>query len=484
MNRNCPGIAMVIFLALCSILGACSFTIDDLDPLITENVGRREQFYVERSDNGKMYQIDAVVLAENSLCIIYAESDTQGNPRNGVTRNIAEQIAGEYSYNIHNKITAAFGDIKHVTPQSKPGYGKVSFLLTDIKDGYTGSGGYVAGFFHPKDMLVTGSYSNRRDMLYIDTDPGLKDKRGLYAVMAHELQHLINYSNTVAKTGREMDLWINEGLSTAAEYLYDGDPCYRVSYYNKDSEETIVRGNNFFVWNGTWDDDPLADYATAYLFFQWLRLHAANGQGIYREIIATAASGDADYRAVVRTAKNRIPALGLRDEKDWVTLIRSWHLANLLYRPSGVYGYKDQISSITRGQEEELALWYFANTRKDDMDFYPGEGVVSRLSAASYTPSKGGSNIKYVGVPLNGNIITTPPYSGNFLLTFNANTSKSGAKERGFLASVVPAASAAHNAVNAGVLPARRSGAHTALPRSYPIDARILFERNKRLGNE
>jgi hypothetical protein len=91
-----------------------------------------------------------------------------------------------------------------------------------------------------------------------------------------------NYSSTERLTGERVDTWINEGLSTAAEYVYAGDPAGRVRYYNDDPLGTIQIGNNFFYWGGIWDSDILADYTTAYLFFQWLRMHSSNGIGIYK----------------------------------------------------------------------------------------------------------------------------------------------------------------------------------------------------------
>jgi hypothetical protein len=59
-------------------------------------------------------------------------------------------------------------------------------------------------------------------------------------------------------------------VRSAAEYVYGGESGGRITYFNRDPSGTIARGNNFFYWNDdgdTWDNDVLADYATAYLFF-------------------------------------------------------------------------------------------------------------------------------------------------------------------------------------------------------------------------
>jgi hypothetical protein len=269
-----------------------------------------------------------------------------------------------------------------------------------------------------------------------------------------------------------MDTWINEGLSTAAEYIYGGDPCNRVIYYNNDSEKSIRRGNNFFVWEGgTGGTDSLADYATAYLFFQWIRLHAATGQGIYKEIIANAVLGYTDYRAVSKAAKKFMPDLGLHGDNDWETLIRSWYLANFLNQSTGVYGYKGQIPSITP--------WDFSGTNTTTL--FPGENIVRTLSG-SYTPSgEIGAHIKYMGVSSSGASDTDSPYTGEVLLTFNANTSIDGPQETVVLPGIVPPESAA----DAQVLSAARNAVdHTPLPDVYPVDARTFLEKYKRENSE
>jgi hypothetical protein len=372
----------------------------------------------------------------------------------------------------------------HVTPPTKSGYGKVTFLLTDIKDGFSGSGGYVAGFFYTLDM-TNAVNSNKRDMLYVDTSPGLGNESSLFSTMAHELQHLINFSNTQLLGGSAVDLWINEGLSTAAEYVYGGDPSFRVSYYNDNvyGGGSIAYGNNFFVWNGSWDNDVLADYSTAYLFFQWLRLHASNGAGIYGDIMNNLRSGLRDYRAIVRAAKSRMNIPGLSSGSSdtvWEPVIRSWYLANIMDSPSGIYGYKNQIGTITKGVEPYLAglVW---PSNPGSIPFFPGEGMASAITSSPYTPpGGGGANIKYAGIAASGAIDTSPPYTGKYLLTFNASSAISGSAETGYLASTAPAVpDGAPESSGESPLFSRTGRRISPAPKIYPVDAWIILEQNK-----
>jgi hypothetical protein len=383
--------------------------------------------------------LTALLLAETDDCIVYAQRDNAGVST--VSEEVARGFAEEYQRYIHYQITGAFGPIRHMTTKRK-----VTILLADIQDFYDpapgGRGDFNLGFFNGVDML---SYpgSNMRDMLYIDTNPGLGNGLAqLYDCVAHELQHLINFSNTyMINGGHQIDTWINEGLSTAAELIYgrSNDAAYYINtIYNKDPYGTIRYGNNFFVWNGSWENAPsydtISNYATAYLFFQWLRIQANNGSGIYKDIIANAGAGITDYRALVMAARQRIPDLSLTSDTDWEPLLRTWMVANLIQSSDGVTGYKNRINEIAQGQASELTLHGFANTGNQMNYFYPGEGIFSAMSG-SYTPSGGsGSHIRYVGIASSGSIdFTGGTYTGDVLLTFNANSTISGTSESGYL---------------------------------------------------
>ncbi|MDR3172246.1 MAG: hypothetical protein LBU17_11610 [Treponema sp.] len=405
-------------------------------------------FYVINFRTDSYDSINAKLLVEGVNCIIYAELDASGNPT--VTESVAQGIADEYDNHIHAQITGAFGPVKHMTAEKK-----VTLLLVDIQDFYAERGTYTAGFFTYPDMMSKSiePMSNERDMLYIDTNPGFNNMATAYDTVAHELQHLINFSNINAVNGgKEMDLWINEGLSTAAEYIYNSsddpdfnpsdDPYFYVNYFNRDPDKTIAMGNNFFVWYGLWENgifndtagkpiyDSLTNYATAYLFFQWLRIHADNDRLIYKDIIREGATGTTDYRAVTRTVQSRIPGMGLTSDTDWEKLIKTWLLANLIQSSTGVMGYQDKIPEISKKENgekiDELSITYLTDKVNTKWNyFFPGEGVYSGImTTGSYTPPSGsGSHIKYVGISNDGSIDanTAGGYTGSFLLTFNGN---------------------------------------------------------------
>jgi hypothetical protein len=451
-------------------------------------------------DNVKLtyYKLTADCLAENDYCMVYADQKAK------VDSGIAQHIADVYESKIYGDITDTFGGIKDMD-----GNGKVILLLLDILDGYTG-GGYIAGYFYSLDMMQKSEdpntiqyHSNEADMLYIDTNPGLQSMSSLFSTMAHELQHLINYSQTAAIDGREPDVWVNEGLSTAAEFIYGrdsrrpneiypagtgitGDPNGRLTVYsdpqNRGYNKNIRCGNNFYIWSdGFWEDyetyGDLGNYSTVYLFFQWLRAHASTGTGIYKDIIN---SNYRDYRAVSTAVKNRfgskisLPGDGAT-EGDWNIVLQSWFLANLLKQSGGLYGYNGCLDYsllltpfIRPGDYPEVvpegnSVWSFA----------PGEGIYSQLVASgdtTHTFIKGDPHIQYVGIRSDGTpkvVDAEFDVTARYLLTYNKNTAQNpNAEESGDIHRLASAGLLANRLFNEG-----GGGASWGyLPGNYPVD--------------
>ncbi|ULQ60560.1 hypothetical protein K7I13_04525 [Brucepastera parasyntrophica] len=188
---------------------------------------------------------------------------------------------------------------------------------------------------------------------------------------------------------------------------------------------TIVYGNNFFVWNGFWESDQgggdvLADYATVYLFFQWLRIHSGLDTGIYKKIID---SDYRDYRAVTESAGAYIDS----SFGNWEKLLSYWMMSNYFNNTSGYLGYNNEIRTRIR---------YPANLSQKRYVLSPGEGFFSYLGSKSFNrDSESGTNIRYRSFSSDSaTIIAAAPYSGDTLLAFNANSNKSGSDEYGYAA--------------------------------------------------
>ncbi|MDR2257869.1 MAG: hypothetical protein LBE14_01830 [Treponema sp.] len=391
------------------------------------------------------YEITAYQRAVRNKCEIWVEKGAN------VSEAEARQIAGEYDTKIYPVINGAFGftvefddgAIEALDYGDVDGNGRLLILLLDIRDGYKNpNDSYVAGYFGGNDLYSREffPYSNETDMIYLDINPGKKGTQQFYATIAHEMQHLIHSLANLAirsdeNTYREQELWIDEGLSSAAEYLYLGNHTAtgRVSWFNADRDGTIAKGNNFFVW-----DNGLDEYATVYLFFQWLRIQAGGNQ-IYQDIIT---SGDIGYQAVSGPAGNRFD-----DDtyKNWETLLRAWFAANYINASAGPYGYKGEISPQI----------HTIPSRTTSILLKPGEGVYSKLNGSNSFSDSG--NIKYSELE--------KAKADKMLLTFNKNSSTGGKAESGQTTGIAAS-------IQPGDVTASRAAADSAPQGPYPIGVR------------
>jgi hypothetical protein len=176
--------------------------------------------------------------------------------------------------------------------------GTINLLCFDIKDGSAErDGGYASGYFDPND-LYKGTKSNHSELLYVDTYPSLGSSKHkkvslAYSTLVHEFQHLINYNqNVLVEKKDEMDTWIDEGLSLAAEQLLSGKPLDdRIDYYNESS--SIANGKSLLYWDNFGDN--LANYSLSYLFMQYLYIQCGQPDDLFKRIIT---DSNSDYRAV------------------------------------------------------------------------------------------------------------------------------------------------------------------------------------------
>jgi hypothetical protein len=418
MKKLLVVIVVLVMLVSCGDGGGGGGGGDPTDP-------QPKTFWAQRSDNNEFYELTAELLAEGLRCEIWAEKGSR------VTAAQAQSVANIYSGNIYPKMINAFSmsisvpevgktfdtmEFAHWIATGETSGGKLTILLLDIKDEYVqgSNDAFVAGYFWPYDILSNGIPSNfktnKRDMLYIDIYPMILGSDTFNRTIAHEMQHLMNFATSFltrlkGNTVSLMDTWIDEGLSSAAEYIYLGKHLDdRIRDFNVDATGLIAKGNNFFVWGNR--DDPkeggnpnavLDDYATVYLFFQWLRLQTVGS--IYKDIIA---SKEYDYKAIVANAAS--------PGDDWPKVLGAWLQANYARSSDGVFGYRSD--ETLNGIKQ-----HYAPGGSTNINLYPGEGVYSNANVYNTSGLNSSGNIKYV--PLG--VLSGSNLSGA-LLTYNANT--------------------------------------------------------------
>lgn len=178
------------------------------------------------------------------------------------------QFSHDPSKGIINLSNEVFG-----SPPNVDGDGLTDFLITDIKDGYSPgvNDSYISGFFSGNDQYLnsdlssTDIKSNERDILYIDSYPGIfngSESNATEALntLAHEYQHLIHFNYNDA-LGNSEYIFINEGQSTFASLLVGYFPHPAIFEYLNDTNAPLFRWDTFSY--------GLDDYGRAALFFSY-----------------------------------------------------------------------------------------------------------------------------------------------------------------------------------------------------------------------
>ena len=431
--------------------------------------GVNNKFFTEDMTNGNHYVLYADLVYEGTNCNVWVERNK------GI--DTAEAIKAGKEFDGKNTGPGIYGKLKPVfnfTEASLAGENfslntlqfanmfcnntdieKITILILDIKDGndpdvYTAGYFWAMDFFGPDLSYYNQSwFSNECPMLYINKKLLEKPEKAeeLYTTIAHETQHLMNFTADLAirskwsKSGTSvmltelnmMDTWINEGLSAAAEYLYSEEFSEeRVKWFNSDPYGTITKGNNFYVWAPYSSSTPatiLDDYATAYYFFQWLRLQS-NGTTIYNNIIT---SPSYDYQAVIAAAGKSpggIDSSYNNITTGWGLLLRDWSAANYRYfadSETGRYGYKGLITKKylkdSKTNQDIKKIFYLDTlvSNTTNWPLAPGGGVYTKKSM---TLSAQSGYIRYAG--WSGTAPIDSGTTSNFLLSYNINTDTEG----------------------------------------------------------
>lgn len=372
------------------------------------NVGDTRTFYVYNIYTESYSQITATLKSSGTKSNVWVKT-TDYN----MSTTDANKITAEFDNNISPKITSVFGQPSDIDSDNK-----INILCFDIKDGFSGSGGYVAGYFDPSDLYAnnyTNPYSNQMEVFYIDTYPAMgtgstKDVTECYDTVAHEFQHMVNWNRNIfiennAPESLNTNIWLQEALSEAASQVYSGQVSQsRIDYYN--SSSTITSGSPLLKWTSTLDN-----YSLSYLFFQYLKLQVGIGDAVFTEIVLNTHN---DYQAVEDVIKKYIdPNL------TFGRFMTYFRVALLLKRPTGIYGFKGNAGFSSIAQK------IYSGSAKS---LYGGGAVVIASNPTTgliNIPANKGSTINYFIVQ-NQPVITLSSYPTtptNQDITVTASTS-------------------------------------------------------------
>ncbi|WP_339193842.1 Ig-like domain-containing protein [Aeribacillus sp. FSL W8-0870] len=345
-------------------------------------VGDTKTFWVHDFTTNEDKQISAKLLYSGTKTNVWVYD-------NQITEADAQKLGQEFDQEIYRLITQNFASESDVD-----GNGKIHILCYDIQDGFAGFGGYIAGYFYGGDLHDI-PYSNKSEIFYIDTYPLMgtgteKDVSAAYETLAHEFQHMVNFNqNVFIENGSQMDTWLDEALSMAAEHIYTGKPLTNYIYYYNIST-SITNGHSLLYWDD--NGDTLSNYSLSYLFGQYVRIQANQGNKIFKEILTDTHN---DYKAVENVAKNYIdPTL------TFGKLMTNFRAALLLKKNTGIYGFNGEegfdslIPKIFSGESASLR---------------GGGAIVKRAVGNETVPASKGDDITYTFFDVEENKPSTPP---------------------------------------------------------------------------
>ncbi len=244
----------------------------------------------------KEYSVPSTCKAVGTNCYIFVE-DAIWNTRvnqaavDSIKKAFEVATPANLTKGIYQLATSYFGNPPNV--DSDP---KIIILILDIKDGFSGSGAYVAGYFYSINQyseadvqyyLGTSRHSNEAEIFYIDANPAnLSTIAGINnaaLVTAHEFQHMIHWNYDMDEIA-----FVDEGMSECASVL--------CGYQLRSPEDYYAKVNvDFTSWNLT--GNPLPDYSRTAMF-SWYLIEQF-GSDLTKKIVQNKSNGIDGYNAAL-----------------------------------------------------------------------------------------------------------------------------------------------------------------------------------------
>lgn len=280
--------------------------------------------------------------------------------------------------------TAAFGDVPDVDGEER-----IFILLTDIQDVYAhdpNATSYVACYFDPLHEYPGEPYSNGKEMLFLDLDPGDPVSMDADRGLAHQLELMIGFNYDPYE-----EYWFDEGMGSLAEYINGYGHRPEIEDY-LDYPERPLTG---------WTGHP-QDVGESYLWALYIYEHYFGQAGVQSILHSPLHGMDAVS-----------PTLGVSAK----VLFHRWALANYLddgSQAGGIYGYSsitittgtpDGVTSFSRPQPITYIIpqddWVISGT----MPAYWGVRYYELYRASGSVPMKIGTGFDGQSTAVNGQVV-------------------------------------------------------------------------------
>ncbi|NCB39179.1 MAG: hypothetical protein EOM80_10440 [Erysipelotrichia bacterium] len=162
-----------------------------------------------------------LLVAQGKHCNLFIESE-RANVFASQSAEVFAQIVDTFDNKVFPGVSDWFGEPQIPVSFNLPDE-RVYIFLVDIRDQF--DEGYVAGYFDHRD--IEGLFGNQKPVFFMDIAPGEPgspdDKTNpFYRTLAHELQHMVNFSIRHANGYEEEERWLDEGFAMFSEYVFSG----------------------------------------------------------------------------------------------------------------------------------------------------------------------------------------------------------------------------------------------------------------------
>ncbi|MFC1745716.1 hypothetical protein ACFL35_17115 [Candidatus Riflebacteria bacterium] len=361
------------------------------------SAGQTRNFYTYDLARNRILSIPSTCRVVGKNCYIFVANSAWSNPGKYFggrePGEVVTEIAAEYDNTILPLTRSWMGE-EPLPPDDIDGESKVFFLILDIVDSYSysGSGGYVAGYFSGNDQKTTAqyTYSNELDMLYMDCYPAKVASKNFFSTMAHEFAHLITYKRGA---GKELS-WINEGTSTLVQSFYNPPSLnYKVASFRENPNIPLVEAR----WSNI---NSIPYYGQSYLFLLHLKNRfggrdVAEQQAFIQKLVEEDLPGKDGLEAVTGVDFNQI--------------FEDYSLANGLNLETankGYWGYPEEFDDKLNNDLHLPVKTYYHNLMVDEDKEVSAE-VVNWGNRYYKISGRGTVNLNFEGSDTDGPYVVT-----------------------------------------------------------------------------
>ncbi len=309
-----------------------------------------------------------------------------------------DDLSSEFNSTIYPTMTSSFGPLESDVDSN----GKVNIVMYDIE--YYVDDVEIRGYVNSDDMDDTFDPTvegNNGEYFYIDVTSAFLNMDKIKSSLAHEFQHVINQSVQLSNGNlNPMEVWLDEGLSMAAEHLIYGAGMVEERVTNFNTSEDIRNGDSaLLVWV---PNNAIPNYALSYLFVQWVT--SEYGDNIYDDIIDQTTG----------TVQNVVSVTGASNFED---LITDWAIDNMINTD-----YNGRLSTLV---EVKVPTQQISQLQPGGVVYDPVNDCDGGCSTTG-----AGSNINMFSIDESGNIYDINNNTdGTMSIVFNYNPTEDGPAE-------------------------------------------------------